>query len=161
MGPQTIQWTMTVTSYLKKQLGELMPSHYGNANSAASPHATGGASNRGYKNYSHHDNPSKPWLSAESRSKFEQKWTYSVKLTHWQYYEGLLDQRTFLKWSLDTLAASSSFEIMWVILTGLVQDYVNEYKRNRTLTKLLIETLIRYYNAVRYTHTHIIQNHPY
>ncbi|CAO3669776.1 unnamed protein product [Rhizopus microsporus] len=148
MGPQTIQWTMTVTSYLKKQLSELMPSHNGNANSAASPHATGGASNRGYKNYSHHDNPSKPWLSAESRSKFEQKWTYSVKLTHWQYYEGLLDQRTFLKWSLDTLAASSSFEIMWVILTGLVQDYVNEYKRNRTLTKLLIETLIKYYNAL-------------
>jgi hypothetical protein len=64
----------------------------------------------------------------------------------------LLDQRTFLKFTLDTLAQSGSFEIMWLVLTGIVQDYVDEYKRNRTLTKLLIETLIKSYSAVRQTY---------
>ena len=37
---------------------------------------------------------------------------------------------------------------MWLLLTFIVQDYVDEYRRNRTLMKLLIETLIKAYGAV-------------
>ncbi|KAI9267828.1 hypothetical protein BY458DRAFT_511485 [Sporodiniella umbellata] len=147
MGPQSIQWTMTVTGHLKKQLNDLVPSPHGSTNNAASPHA-GATPNRGYKGYNHHENAGKPWLTLSSRTKFEQRWSYSIQLARWQYHEGLIDQRTFLKWSLDTLAASASFELMWVVLTGLIQDYVDEYKRNRTLTKILIETLIKYYGAL-------------
>ncbi|RCH96766.1 RNA polymerase II mediator complex subunit, partial [Rhizopus stolonifer] len=146
-GPQSIQWTTIVTGHLKKQLNELVPPPLGNTNNASSPHS-GGTPNRGYKSYNHHEGPGKPWLTPESRKKFEQRWSYSVQLARWQYHEGLIDQRTFLKWSLDTLAASTSFELIWVILTGLIQDYVDEYKRNRTLTKILIETLIKYYGAL-------------
>lgn len=153
MGPQPIQWTQIVTSHLKKQLSELTPS----PNTTNSPHPTPGSTPNsqnnqrgGYKNYNsqHNDNTPKPWVTPENRAKFESRWSYSVRLARWQYFEGLLDQRTFLKWTLDTLAASGSFEVMWLVLTGIIQDYIDEYKRNRTLTKLLIETLIKSYSAV-------------
>ncbi|KAL0073025.1 hypothetical protein F4703DRAFT_1773010 [Phycomyces blakesleeanus] len=141
---QANQWTIIVISHLKKQLGELTAtntaSHHNNTNS------------RGHKGHNntpnHYDGSTKPWASPENRARFEQRWLYSTRLTRWQYCEGLLDQRTFLRSSLDTLLASGSFEVMWLILTGLVQDYVDEYRRNRTLMKLLIETLIKTYNAL-------------
>ncbi|KAI7906421.1 uncharacterized protein BX663DRAFT_496358 [Cokeromyces recurvatus] len=148
MGSQSIQWTFIVTSHLKKQLSELTPlSNNNNNNSVSSPHSTVGTQGRGYKGYNH-DNTSKPWTTSENKARFEKRWSYSVKLARWQYFEGLLDQRTFLKWTLDTLAGSNSFEIMWIVLTGIIQDYIDEYKRNRTLTKLLIETLIKSYSAL-------------
>ncbi|KAI8985141.1 hypothetical protein BDB01DRAFT_850197 [Pilobolus umbonatus] len=143
MGPQPIQWTMTVTSHLKKQLNELNPSINQHPNNTMA-----GRSFKSYNNSNHFDNSQKPWISSESRSRFEQRWSYSVRLARWQYYEGLLDQRTFLRWTLDTLAQCTTFEVMWLILTGVIQDYIDEYKRNRTLTKLLIEALIKSYNAL-------------
>ncbi|KAI9307637.1 hypothetical protein BJ944DRAFT_261581 [Cunninghamella echinulata] len=140
-------WTIVVTGYLKKQLADLATTQ-SNSNTSTM---------RGYRNsnvpgvspaVNANDNQTRPWITPEAKTRFESRWAYSTKLTRWQYCEGLLDQRTFLKWSLDTLALCSSFEIMWVVLIGLVQDYIDEYKRNRTLTKLLIETLIKTYNAV-------------
>lgn len=118
------------------------------------PNSNNSSNRGGYKNYSndhhHHNNTPKPWTTSENRARFESKWSYSIRLARWQYFEGLLDQRTFLKWTLDTLASSGSFEIMWLVLTGIIQDYIDEYKRNRTLTKLLIETLIKSYSAVSF-----------
>ncbi|KAI8337752.1 hypothetical protein BC941DRAFT_513588 [Chlamydoabsidia padenii] len=137
-------WTMVVTGHLKKQLGELAPLMSNNTS----------GSMRGYRNSNvpgvggNNDNQVKPWASSETKARFEARWAYSTKLTRWQYSEGLLDQRNFLRWSLDTLGASGSFEIMWLVLTGLVQDYIDEYRRNRILTKLLIEYLIKGYSAV-------------
>jgi hypothetical protein len=155
MGPQPIQWTVTVTSHLKKQLSELIPmSNNTTSTNVQSPHPPTGTPGRGFKSYNqanHHDNTPKPWGTPENRAKFEQRWSYSIRLARWQYFEGLLDQRTFLKWTLDTLAGSGSFEVMWLVLTGIIQDYIDEYKRNRTLTKLLIETLIKSYSAVSNT----------
>lgn len=150
MGPQPIQWTAIVTAHLKKQLSELIPLT-NNPTNTSSPHPPVGTPNRGYKSYNqsnHHDNTPKPWVTPENRARFEQRWSYSVRLARWQYFEGLLDQRTFLRWTLDTLAGSGSFEVMWLVLTGIIQDYIDEYKRNRTLTKLLIETLIKSYSAL-------------
>lgn len=135
-----MQWTNIVVTHLKKQLSELVP----NTN-APSPHPPNPG--RGYA-ANHHNNTPKPWATPENRARFEQRWSYSVRLARWQYFEGLLDQRTFLKWTLGTLSQSASFEVMWLMLTGIVQDYVDEYKRNRTLTKLLIETLVKSYHAV-------------
>ncbi|KAI8100101.1 uncharacterized protein BX664DRAFT_290634 [Halteromyces radiatus] len=144
-------WTVIVTGHLKKQLADLIPlssnsttgSMRGYRNSNV-PGVSGTAMGGGGSN----DNQVKPWATPETKARFESRWAYSTKLARWQYCEGLLDQRNFLKWSLDTLASSNSFEIMWLVLTGLVQDYVDEYRRNRTLTKLLIETLIKAYSAV-------------
>lgn len=135
---------MIVVGHLKKQLVDLVPLMSNNA----------GGSMRGYRNSNvpgaggNNDNLVKPWATPETRARFEARWAYSTKLTRWQYSEGLLDQRNFLKCSLDFLKSSGSFEIMWLVLTGLVQDYIDEYRRNRTLTKLLIEILIKAYSAV-------------
>lgn len=93
-------------------------------------------------------NTTKPWTTPELRQRFEQRWHYSTKLARWQYCEGLLDQRTYLKWSLDSLANSSSFEVMWLILSAVVKDYLDEYKQNRLLMHLLIETLVKANKAV-------------
>ncbi|CEP10050.1 hypothetical protein [Parasitella parasitica] len=147
MGPQPVQWRIVVTNHLKKLLSELMPASNTPAN-APSPHPAPGRVYKGYNGLNHHDNTPKPWASPEDRARFENRWSYGVRLARWQYFEGLLDQRTFLRWTLDTLGASGSFEIMWLVLTGIIQDYVDEYKRNRTLTKLLIETLIKSYSAL-------------
>ncbi|KAI8365718.1 hypothetical protein BD560DRAFT_156584 [Blakeslea trispora] len=144
LGPQPIQWTAIVTGHLKKQLNELLPIN--STNNVSSPHPS--TPGRNYRTGHVDQNQSRPWQTPETKQKFEQRWSYSVRLTRWQYFEGLLDQRTFLKWTLDTLASSSSFEMMWLVLTGIIQDYVDEYKRNRTLTKLLIETLIKSYSAL-------------
>ncbi|KAI8059264.1 hypothetical protein BC940DRAFT_282083 [Gongronella butleri] len=144
-------WTMVVTSHLKKQLTDLMPLP---TNNAGTPNGM-----RGYRSNnvgtpsSMSDAQMKPWASTEAKARFEARWAYSTKLTRWQYSEGLLDQRNFLKWSLDTLNGltlngCTSLEIFWLVLTGLVQDYIDEYRRNRTLTKYLIETLIKAYSAV-------------
>ncbi|KAI8149564.1 hypothetical protein BJV82DRAFT_504484 [Fennellomyces sp. T-0311] len=139
------QWTNVVVNHLRKQLSELQ------STSSSTPGNAG--SGRGYKAHpstpsNYHDNAAKPWATPENRERFEQRWSYSTKLTKWQYCEGLLHQRTFLKWTLDSLAQCNSFEIMWLLLTFVVQDYVDEYRRNRTLMKLLIETLIKAYGAV-------------
>ncbi|KAI8582593.1 hypothetical protein K450DRAFT_170494 [Umbelopsis ramanniana AG] len=117
----SLQWTIVVANHLKKQLSEISP-----------PSA----------------NTTKPWTTPELRQKFEQRWHYSTKLARWQYCEGLLDQRTYLKWSLDSLANSSSFEVMWLILSAVVKDYLDEYKQNRLLMHLLIETLVKANKAV-------------
>ncbi|KAG0172714.1 RNA polymerase II mediator complex subunit [Apophysomyces sp. BC1015] len=136
---QSHHWTQTVTGQLKKQLAELSQQPSTPANS------------RGYKMHpgtpNHYDSTQKPWATPENRARFEQRWSYSTRLARWQYCEGLLDQRSFLKTSLEMLVNSTSFETMWLVLTGIVQDYVDEYRRNRTLMKLLIETLIKAYNA--------------
>ncbi|KAG2221431.1 hypothetical protein INT45_005236 [Circinella minor] len=143
--PHAIQWTNVVVNHLRRQLSELSPSQ---------PSGSGNTgSGRGYKAHpstpsNYHDNASKPWATPENRERFEQKWSYSTKLTKWQYCEGLLDQRTFLRWTLDSLKHCNSFESMWLLLTFIVQDYVDEYRRNRTLMKLLIETLIKAYGAL-------------
>ncbi|KAI8372975.1 uncharacterized protein BYT42DRAFT_501141 [Radiomyces spectabilis] len=143
---QSLQWTYIVTDHLKKQLAELA-----NINASAPPA-------RGYKGHpstpNQHDSAPKPWATAESRARFEQRWAYSTRLTQWQYVEGLLEQRNFLRWTLDALRNSSTFEIMWLILTGIVQDYVDEYRRNRTLMKLLIDTLIKAYSALMQIQDH-------
>ncbi|KAI7865079.1 hypothetical protein BDF14DRAFT_1730934 [Spinellus fusiger] len=149
---QANHWTIVVIGHLKKQLGELSAisttPHHPNTNT------------RGHK--IHHNPPTndaatKPWATPENRARFEQRWTYSTRLARWQYCEGLLDQRAFLRSSLDVLQASTSFETMWLILTGLVQDYVDEYRRNRTLMKLLIEILVKTYSALL-SHTDQLQD---
>ncbi|KAI9312669.1 hypothetical protein BX666DRAFT_1985405 [Dichotomocladium elegans] len=142
---QSYIWTNTVINHLKRQLAELSPTHLSASNTTTS--------GRGFKIHpstpnSHHDNAQRPWSSPDSRAKFEQRWAYSTQLTKWQYCEGLLDQRTFLKRTLDILAACQTFEMMWLLLTFLIQDYLDEYRRNRTLMKMLIETLIKSYNAL-------------
>ncbi|ORX59031.1 hypothetical protein DM01DRAFT_1318605 [Hesseltinella vesiculosa] len=138
-----LSWTIVVTSYLKKQLSDLLPLP---TNNVSTPNSMRSYRNSG--NIGMNDTQMKPWSSPEAKARFEARWSYSTKLTRWQYSEGLLDQRNFLKWSLDTLYGCTCLEILWLVLTGLVQDYIDEYRRNRTLTKYLIETLIRAYSAV-------------
>ncbi|KAH8550423.1 hypothetical protein BGW37DRAFT_428063 [Umbelopsis sp. PMI_123] len=143
----SLQWTIVVANHLKKQLAEISPHvssvvTYGTPANYPTPRAYKYQGNSQAEN-SPSANTTKPWTTPELRQRFEQRWHYSTKLARWQYCEGLLDQRTYLKWSLDSLANSSSFEVMWLILSAVVKDYLDEYKQNRLLMHLLIETLVK------------------
>lgn len=141
-----------VANHLKKQLSEISPHissvvTYGTPANYPTPRAYKYQGNSQAEN-SPSASTTKPWTTPELRQRFEQRWHYSTKLARWQYCEGLLDQRTYLKWSLDSLAGSSSFETMWLILSAVVKDYLDEYKQNRLLMHLLIETLAKATKAV-------------
>lgn len=143
--PYPVLWTQKIFHYFHKIIKELAPSE--STSSSTVP-------NRNYRPHpgtpsNSHD--SRPWSTPEYRARFEQRWSYSTRLARWMYNEGLLDQRIFLKYSLDMLATCASFETIWLVLTFLIQDYIDEYKRNRTLTKLLVETLVKVYGAVSLT----------
>ncbi|KAJ3308983.1 RNA polymerase II mediator complex subunit, partial [Blyttiomyces sp. JEL0837] len=47
------------------------------------------------------------WAKPEERNAFYSKWRYSIQLARWHYAEGLLDQKDFLKWSLDQLGVAN------------------------------------------------------
>ncbi|KAG9324909.1 hypothetical protein KVV02_008471 [Mortierella alpina] len=130
-------WTMTVNMFLKKQLLEISPqSTTKPAASALNP--AGGSQNV------------KPWASEEAKEKWEAKWRYSVMLTKWQYNEGLLDHRHFLRATVEQLSTLSFEQV--ALLLSLIAMFLSEYARSRLLMRLLIESLL---NTLQ-----LVQNHP-
>ncbi|KAJ3091853.1 RNA polymerase II mediator complex subunit [Quaeritorhiza haematococci] len=65
---------------------------------------------------------------------------FSVRLSKWQYVEGLLDQRHFLKWSLDQLK-SANFDQTNLMLS-IASSFMDEYSRSRALMRYLIDTAL-------------------
>ncbi|KAK9712553.1 hypothetical protein K7432_007072 [Basidiobolus ranarum] len=114
-----VEWTNIFTQYMSRQLFELS-----NQN-----RATSGSSSI-----------NKPWVSEDTKSRWTNKWLYSIKLAKWQYAEGILDQRHFLKWALDQFG-NANFEQSAVLLP-LVTQLISEYERSRTLLRLLIDHLL-------------------
>ncbi|CAI2174498.1 11999_t:CDS:10 [Funneliformis geosporum] len=73
-------------------------------------------------------------LKAQNRSQF------IILLAKWQFDEQLLDQR-LLRWTLENLIQADHWQTaMWL---WLVQQFLSEFQRSRTLMRLLIETIIK------------------
>ncbi|KAG0201412.1 RNA polymerase II mediator complex subunit [Mortierella sp. GBA30] len=130
-------WTMIVNVFLKKQLLEINP------HSATKPAASALNPASGSQNV-------KPWASEEAKEKWESKWRYSVMLTKWQYNEGLLDHRQFLRATVEQLSTLSFEQV--ALLLSLISMFLSEYARSRLLMRLLIEGLL---NTLQ-----LVQNHP-
>ncbi|KAF8928477.1 RNA polymerase II mediator complex subunit [Dissophora ornata] len=135
-------WTMTVNLFLKKQLQEINPhSTAKSATSALNP--ASGAQNV------------KPWTSEEAKEKWEAKWRYSVMLTKWQYNEGLLDHRHFLRATVEQLSTLGFEQV--ALLLSLISMFLSEYARSRLLMRLLIEGLL---NTLQSVQRHPSYNQP-
>ncbi|KAF9137964.1 RNA polymerase II mediator complex subunit [Mortierella sp. GBA39] len=130
-------WTAIVSMFLKKQLLEINP------HSTSKPAPTSLNASSGSQNI-------KPWTSEEAKERWEAKWRYSVMLTKWQYNEGLLDHRHFLRATVEQLS-SLCFEQI-ALLLSLIAMFLSEYARSRLLMRLLIEGLL---NALQQ-----VQRHP-
>ncbi|KAF9284208.1 RNA polymerase II mediator complex subunit [Mortierella alpina] len=130
-------WTMTVHMFLKKQLLEINPQ------STTKPAASALNPASGSQNV-------KPWASEEAKEKWEAKWRYSVMLTKWQYNEGLLDHRHFLRATVEQISTLSFEQV--ALLLSLIAMFLSEYARSRLLMRLLIESLL---NTLQ-----LVQNHP-
>ncbi|KAF9155624.1 RNA polymerase II mediator complex subunit [Linnemannia schmuckeri] len=130
-------WTAIVSMFLKKQLLEINP------HSTSKPAPTALNASSGSQNI-------KPWTSEEAKERWEAKWRYSVMLTKWQYNEGLLDHRHFLRATVEQLS-SLCFEQI-ALLLSLIAMFLSEYARSRLLMRLLIEGLL---NALQQ-----VQRHP-
>lgn len=131
------EWTAIVSMFLKKQLLEINP------HSTSKPAPTALNASSGSQNF-------KPWTSEEAKERWEAKWRYSVMLTKWQYNEGLLDHRHFLRATVEQLS-SLCFEQI-ALLLSLIAMFLSEYARSRLLMRLLIEGLL---NALQQ-----LQRHP-
>jgi mediator of RNA polymerase II transcription subunit 12 len=114
--PYSLEWSNVVTTYLKKQLDLL-------------------SSQKIQARQTQHRRD-----DAESQF-FNGQWKYAVQLTSWQYAEGLLDQRHFLKWSLDQFSASNFDQTNLMI--SIVLKFMTDYSRSRALSRIFIEACIR------------------
>ncbi|KAG0270717.1 RNA polymerase II mediator complex subunit, partial [Linnemannia exigua] len=141
-------WTATVSVFLRKQLLEINP----HSTSKLAPQALNASS--GSQNI-------KPWTSEEAKEKWEAKWRYSVMLTKWQYNEGLLDHRHFLRATVEQLS-SLCFEQI-ALLLSLIAMFLSEYARSRLLMRLLIEGLLNSLQQVQRqpTYKHTIFRYSY
>ncbi|KAF9994218.1 RNA polymerase II mediator complex subunit, partial [Entomortierella chlamydospora] len=135
-------WTATVSMFLKKQLLEINP------NSTSRPPASALNPASGAQNV-------KPWASEEAKEKWESKWRYSVMLTKWQYNEGLLDHRHFLRATVDQLSTLGFEQV--ALLLSLISLFLSEYARSRLLMRLLIEGLL---NVLQSAQKHPSYNQP-
>ncbi|KAF9020148.1 RNA polymerase II mediator complex subunit, partial [Haplosporangium bisporale] len=122
----SVDWTNTVNSFLKKQLLEINPHSTTRPTTALNPAS-------GPQNV-------KPWASEEAKEKWESKWRYSMMLTKWQYNEGLLDHRNFLRTTVETLSTLGFEQV--ALLLNLISMFLSEYARSRLLMRLLIEGLL-------------------
>ncbi|KAF9914955.1 RNA polymerase II mediator complex subunit [Lobosporangium transversale] len=121
------EWTAIVNLFLRKQLLEINP----NPTSKPATSALNPAS--GTQNV-------KPWANEEAKEKWEAKWRYSVMLTKWQYNEGLLDHRHFLRVTVEQLTTLGFEQV--TLLLSLISMFLSEYARSRLLMRLLIEGLL-------------------
>ncbi|RIA84360.1 hypothetical protein C1645_784260 [Glomus cerebriforme] len=80
------------------------------------------------------------------------KWRYSILLAKWQFDEQLLDQR-LLRYTLEHLEQADHWQTpIWL---WLVQQFLSEFQRSRTLMRLLIEIIIKKLQDI-HQHPHII-----
>ncbi|KAL1916568.1 uncharacterized protein VTP21DRAFT_5759 [Calcarisporiella thermophila] len=132
--PYTLDWTSVFESFLWKQLTELDPLSNSNPSASARP----GMKNAGaiLNNFTS-DEKKERWLS---------RWLYSIRLAKWQYNEGLLEQRHFLKFNLQQLVLCNFSQTAMLLM--LIRQFMGEYDRSRALMRHLIENLIDKLNAL-------------
>ncbi|GET50764.1 hypothetical protein RIR_jg27246.t1 [Rhizophagus irregularis DAOM 181602=DAOM 197198] len=92
------------------------------------------------------------FIRDQSLSHDPDKWRYSILLAKWQFDEQLLDQR-LLRFTLEQLDEADHCQTpMWL---WLVQQFLSEFQRSRTLMRLLIEIIIKKLQDI-HQHPHII-----
>ncbi|GES85186.1 hypothetical protein RCL_jg26864.t1 [Rhizophagus clarus] len=92
------------------------------------------------------------FIRDQSLSHDPDRWRYSILLAKWQFDEQLLDQR-LLRYTLEQLDQADHCQTpMWL---WLVQQFLSEFQRSRTLMRLLIEIIIKKLQDI-YQHPHII-----
>ena len=74
-------------------------------------------------------------------------------LAKWQFDEQLLDQR-LLRLTLDQLIQADHWQT--AIWLWLVQQFLSEFQRSRTLMRLLIETIIKKLQDVSKLHISLL-----
>ncbi|CAG8742611.1 2979_t:CDS:2, partial [Acaulospora morrowiae] len=80
------------------------------------------------------------FIQQQSKEYDPEKWRYSISLAKWQFDEGLFDQR-LLREMLDNLdQADPLHTAIWLFL---VQQFLTEFQRSRTLMRLLIEIILK------------------
>ncbi|CAG8479099.1 11960_t:CDS:10, partial [Acaulospora colombiana] len=80
------------------------------------------------------------FIQLQSKDYDPEKWRYSISLAKWQFDEGLFDQR-LLRGMLDNLdQADPLHTAIWLLL---VQQFLAEFQRSRTLMRLLIEIILK------------------
>ncbi|KAJ3397430.1 RNA polymerase II mediator complex subunit [Lobulomyces angularis] len=128
------QWTIIVTAYLKKQLELIVKdkSHHHHSNKKISSNI-----NDSVKNF---DSPA-------DIQHFLHQWNYFVQLIKWQYAEGLLDQRYFLKVILTYFDAANFDQTSF--LFGILFAFIKEYSKSRVLVKILNETCLKKIQRIR------------
>ncbi|TPX30202.1 hypothetical protein SmJEL517_g06180 [Synchytrium microbalum] len=82
----------------------------------------------------------KRWSSSDERKRFMIKWNYVLGLIRYQYAEGLIDQRGFLRWSLDSFKLANFDQTFFVL--QIVTSFITEIVRSRALTRYLMESCI-------------------
>ncbi|KAH6599443.1 hypothetical protein BASA50_003038 [Batrachochytrium salamandrivorans] len=80
-------------------------------------------------------------ISPEQRRDFISRWNYLVRLCVQQYEEGLLDQASFLKKSLEILKNSNFSQTMFAIT--LVSVFLEKMARSRALMRLLLSICLK------------------
>ncbi|TPX49398.1 hypothetical protein SeMB42_g02631 [Synchytrium endobioticum] len=65
---------------------------------------------------------SRRWNSSEERKRFLNRWKYMLSLIKYQYAEGLIDQRTFLRWVLDTFMRANFDQTFFMLQLANFQD---------------------------------------
>jgi hypothetical protein len=131
-----MEWSNSLTGLLREQIDQL---------STANIRATQGNASVTNLRRSIYAEPPK-WTSVETRKAFIAKWNYSVELAKWHYAEGLLDQRGFLKWSLDQLQAANFDQTNLMI--PLVSSMIHDYSRSRTLMRYFFDIVFNRLNKV-------------
>ncbi|KAI8812154.1 hypothetical protein BJ742DRAFT_83303 [Cladochytrium replicatum] len=65
------------------------------------------------------------------------RWNYCVELSMYLYFEGLLEQKHFVKWSLDIYRDSTFDQISFIV--PLIMPLISDYSRSRHLLRIFIE----------------------
>ncbi|KAI8926942.1 hypothetical protein BC831DRAFT_206471 [Entophlyctis helioformis] len=134
---QCFKFTDMMSEFLEKQLGEIAPTV--TPPPAAAPALSSLALSRGNKRLQNKDSlapPPKKALTPEQRQQFIVRWEYLVRLCAKLYGEGLLDQRKFLKQTVDLYTKATFTQMFFVV--PLVSAFMSEFGRSRALMRSLL-----------------------
>lgn len=79
-------------------------------------------------------------LEPDARRKWCAKWAYSLSLARNLLSQSLLDHRSFLQWTLDTLAASNLAQLAFTI--ALVEEHTEEYVSSAAFVRSLVQSSV-------------------
>ncbi|KAF9819188.1 hypothetical protein IEO21_02359 [Rhodonia placenta] len=118
----SVEWANVVTSYLKKQLTDI---------ALPTAHRLGLNIKQTFKNF---------LADTEARERWISRLTYSLKLLHTFYAEGLVDNRTFLAWLVQQMGTCNLAQLGFV--AHLADEYLDGMLISRALTHHFVEACL-------------------